>query len=69
MYVVWMVAWLETSMIRLDLTVSGCMNVTKSTEKCPMTPLDLHAAPTLSAASQSMVGGTDVCGTDTPHTW
>lgn len=55
-------------MRHLDLTVSGCMNVTKSTEKCPMIPLDLHAAPTLSAASHSMAGGTDVCGTDIPHT-
>ena len=44
------------------------MKVTKSTEKCPSIPLALQAVATRVIASVSCAGGTEVCGTVTPHT-
>ncbi len=43
----------------VKLTVLGCMNVMKSTEKWPTTPRDLHDSATFIQASFNCSGSTD----------
>ena len=49
------------------LTDLGSIKVTKSTQKYPMMPLDLHDSAILKQALLRTSGSTDDCGIDTPQ--